>query len=550
MASSVGTISPNSLEINVGSESSITWSIASPQSITTSDQSVASISYTSMSSTSGTITVTGISAGTATITVEWAEGSSTCSVTVINNTQVIVAEKSLQDIADSIRTKLGTSDTYLPSEMSAAIDSISGGGSSGTENLTETKVTISPSNIVNKFYDISLNSLDNIVKVGIPTDSSTSNTQLILNSQIEIVKINRKTSSSENLSIKVKFNNVPESSVVLSIFSLNVLDFSFEQSATNKDKVYNLFRRLLSFRAEEELEINFSSSSAGAEGYVSSSDIYYYLDRAFLTYFVENSTFTDSQVTSFIENYKYLFNYFLNNKNSTIPRSTVACAQECFKSLGATSFQYNNSSSKDCHELVFNGNTIAFNDYSNSINDPMFYNDDLLKQMFPYIKAFSLSSCQKLSSTTYFTYDSTTNTTLVSGTGNTYGLLLPRLANSNTPFYGQLRSSQSIVFGPNISTLDYDSCDPLATKSSDFPSLVNFVFMQPQSMSVTLKNGGSGSSYLSKTPCWFYNPKSAPSTKPTFNIYTDNNSIKNFSYTSNATVNIYPLSEWEGPLVS
>ena len=170
--------------------------------------------------------------------------------------------------------------------------------------------------------------------------------------------------------------------------------------------------------------------------------------------------------------------------------------------------------------------------------------------MFPYIKAFSLSSCQKLSSTTYFTYDSTTNTTLVSGTGNTYGLLLPRLANSNTPFYGQLRSSQSIVFGPNISTLDYDSCDPLATKSSDFPSLVNFVFMQPQSMSVTLKNGGSGSSYLSKTPCWFYNPKSAPSTKPTFNIYTDNNSIKNFSYTSNATVNIYPLSEWEGPLVS
>ena len=497
------------------------------------------------------VVFTGIKAGTVTIAKNNINYLNDFTLTVeANDTQVIVAEQSLQDIADSIRTKLGTSDTYLPSEMSAAIDSISGGGSSGTENLTETKVTISPSNIVNKFYDISLNSSDNVVKVGIPTDSSSSNTQLILNSQIEVVKIDRKTSSSENLSIRVKFNNVPESSVVLSVFSLNVLDFSFEQSATNKDKVYNLFRRLLSFRAEEDLEINFSSSSAGAEGYVSSSDIYYYLDRAFLTYFVENSTFTDSQVTSFIENYKYLFNYFLNNKKSTIPRSTVACAQECFKSLGATSFQYNNSSSKDCHELVFNGNTIAFNDYSNSINDPMFYNDDLLKQMFPYIKAFSLSSCQKLSSTTYFTYDSTTNTTLVSGTGNTYGLLLPRLANSNTPFYGQLRSSQSIVFGPNISTLDYDSCDPLATKSSDFPSLVNFVFMQPRSMSVTLKNGGSGSSYLSKTPCWFYNPKSAPSTKPTFNIYTDNNSIKNFSYTSNATVNIYPLSEWEGPLVS
>ena len=124
MASSVGTISPNSLEINVGNESSITWSTANPQSITTSDQSVASISYTSMSSTSGTITVTGISAGTATITVEWAEGSSTCSVTVINNTQVIVAEQSLQDIADAIRGKLSVQTTYKPSQMASAISSI------------------------------------------------------------------------------------------------------------------------------------------------------------------------------------------------------------------------------------------------------------------------------------------------------------------------------------------------------------------------------------------------------------------------------------------
>ena len=550
MASSVGTISPNSLEINVGNESSITWSTAKPQSITTSDQSVASISYTSMSSTSGTITVTGISAGTATITVEWAEGSSTCSVTVINDTQVIVAEQSLQDIADSIRTKLGTSDTYLPSEMSAAIDSISGEGSSGTENLTETKVTISPSNIVNKFYDISLNSSDNVVKVGIPTDSSSSNTQLILNSQIEVVKIDRKTSSSENLSIRVKFNNVPESSVILSVFSLNVLDFSFEQGTTNKDKVYNLFRRLLNFKAEEEIEISFSSS-AGDSGYVTSSDIYYYLDRAFLAYFVENSTFIDSQITTFIEKYKYLFNYILNNKILTIPASTVTYADECFKSLGATSFQYNNDSSKKYHELIFNGNTVPFYDYSNNVVDPLFYNDDLLKQTFPYIKSFSLSSCQKLSATTHFTYDSTTNTTLVSGTGNTYGLLLPRLAKSNTPLYGQLRSSESIVFGPNISSFDYDSCDPLAVDSISFPSLVNFVFMQPQSMSVTLSNGGdSGKTYITKTPCWFYNPKSAPKTKPTFNIYTDNDTIKNFSYTSNATINIYPLSDWEGPLVS
>lgn len=45
-------------------------------------------------------------------------------------THVIITEQYLTDIADAIRLKLGVSDTYLPSEMSDAIKSISGGSAS------------------------------------------------------------------------------------------------------------------------------------------------------------------------------------------------------------------------------------------------------------------------------------------------------------------------------------------------------------------------------------------------------------------------------------
>lgn len=61
--------------------------------------------------------------------------------------KVIITESYLEDIADAIRTKTGTSDTYNPSEMAPAILSISGGGgitptgtisitSNGTYNVT------------------------------------------------------------------------------------------------------------------------------------------------------------------------------------------------------------------------------------------------------------------------------------------------------------------------------------------------------------------------------------------------------------------------------
>lgn len=51
---------------------------------------------------------------------------------------VLVQESSLQDIADAIRTKNGTQNTYKPAQMADAIEAISGGGitPTGTINIT------------------------------------------------------------------------------------------------------------------------------------------------------------------------------------------------------------------------------------------------------------------------------------------------------------------------------------------------------------------------------------------------------------------------------
>lgn len=61
---------------------------------------------------------------------------------------VFIEETSLQDIADAIREKTGTQDTYTPAEMAEAIEAISGGGgitptgtiqitANGTHNVTQ-----------------------------------------------------------------------------------------------------------------------------------------------------------------------------------------------------------------------------------------------------------------------------------------------------------------------------------------------------------------------------------------------------------------------------
>lgn len=53
-------------------------------------------------------------------------------------TKVLITESYLEDIADSIRAKNGTENTYKPSEMADAIDDISGGGITPTGTLSIT----------------------------------------------------------------------------------------------------------------------------------------------------------------------------------------------------------------------------------------------------------------------------------------------------------------------------------------------------------------------------------------------------------------------------
>lgn len=56
-------------------------------------------------------------------------------------TKVLITESYLEDIADSIRAKNGTENTYKPSEMASAIDDISGGGTTptGTKEISITQ---------------------------------------------------------------------------------------------------------------------------------------------------------------------------------------------------------------------------------------------------------------------------------------------------------------------------------------------------------------------------------------------------------------------------
>lgn len=51
---------------------------------------------------------------------------------------VLTDSKNYEDIADAIREKLGTTETYKPGEMPAAIESISGGGGGGSLDYTVT----------------------------------------------------------------------------------------------------------------------------------------------------------------------------------------------------------------------------------------------------------------------------------------------------------------------------------------------------------------------------------------------------------------------------
>ena len=57
--------------------------------------------------------------------------------------KVLVNESSLTGIANAIRGKNGSTDTYKPSEMSAAITAISGGGGGSGADIPDSAFVIS-----------------------------------------------------------------------------------------------------------------------------------------------------------------------------------------------------------------------------------------------------------------------------------------------------------------------------------------------------------------------------------------------------------------------
>ena len=78
----IGTLSSSSITVNVGESGQITFN-GTLYGVESADTSIATV--TADGNYSGTITITGVSAGNTTATVSWTGGSSTITITVINN---------------------------------------------------------------------------------------------------------------------------------------------------------------------------------------------------------------------------------------------------------------------------------------------------------------------------------------------------------------------------------------------------------------------------------------------------------------------------------
>lgn len=145
MAASGGTITWGATEITVavGETKTVTYesTFSSPDptySAWSEARNYASITNTNTDAYHGIVSFTGNAVGEATISAGATVGYETTTtnqlkITVVDPTQVIVAENSLQDIADAIRGKLGVATTYKPADMASAIASISGGGGGGID---------------------------------------------------------------------------------------------------------------------------------------------------------------------------------------------------------------------------------------------------------------------------------------------------------------------------------------------------------------------------------------------------------------------------------
>lgn len=101
-----GTLSSSSITVNVGESGQITFNGAL-SSVVSADTSIATVKADG--NYSGTITITGVSAGNTTATVNWTGGSSTITITVINNEDTLFLNKrGLAYFWSKINSKLST----------------------------------------------------------------------------------------------------------------------------------------------------------------------------------------------------------------------------------------------------------------------------------------------------------------------------------------------------------------------------------------------------------------------------------------------------------
>ena len=114
--------------------------------------------------------------------------------------RVVVNDAYLTDIADAIRAKNGTQNTYTPAEMSSAIDAIPTGGSStlGTKTIT-----------ANGTYDASDDSLDGYseVTVNVSGGGGGGNFALIGTKVFENLSEYTDTTTAEELNTNINISN-------------------------------------------------------------------------------------------------------------------------------------------------------------------------------------------------------------------------------------------------------------------------------------------------------------------------------------------------------